>query len=38
VLSFTIPSTSALGSGTYIIEIDAEADATGGFTLSLSTP
>jgi hypothetical protein len=38
VLSFTIPSTSALGTGTYIIEVDASDDATGGFSLSLSSP
>jgi hypothetical protein len=38
VLTFTIPSTGAFGSGTYVIEVDAEADATGGFTLSLATP
>lgn len=38
VLSFSIPSTSALGTGTYIIEVDASDDATGGFSLSLSSP
>lgn len=38
VLTFTIPTTSAFGNGTYIVEIDGDNDLTGGFSLQLSSP
>ena len=38
VVAFTIPSDSAHGSGTYVIEVDADGDATGGYTASLASP
>jgi hypothetical protein len=38
VVAFTIPSDSAHGSGTYVIEVDADGDATGSYSLTLSSP
>jgi len=37
-VAFTIPSDSVHGSGTYVIEIDADGDATGSYSLTLSSP
>ena len=38
VLSFTIPASAELGTGNYIVEIDADGDASGAYSLSLATP
>ena len=38
VVAFTIPSDSVHGSGTYVIEVDADGDAAGNYSLTLSSP
>jgi hypothetical protein len=38
VLTFTLPTTSTFGNGTYVVEIDGDGDATGSFTLQLASP
>jgi hypothetical protein len=37
-LSFTIPADATFGNGTYIVEVVADAGATGGYTVQLSSP
>jgi PKD repeat protein len=38
VLTFTVPTTSTFGNGTYIVEVDGDGDVTGSFTLQLASP
>jgi len=38
LLSFTIPASAELGSGNYVVEIDADGNASGAYSLSLTTP
>jgi PKD repeat protein len=38
VFSFTIPATATLGDGTYIVEIAADGNATGAYTMRLTSP
>jgi hypothetical protein len=38
VLTFTIPSGAAFGSGLYAVEIDGDGEAAGAYSLSLSSP
>jgi len=38
VVTFTIPSDAAHGSGTYIVEVDADLDGAGSYSLSLASP
>ena len=38
VLTFSIPATGGLGSGDYVIEIDADGDAAGAYTIGLTSP
>lgn len=38
VLSFTVPDDATFGSGSYIVEIVGEADATGSYSLRLQSP
>jgi PKD repeat protein len=37
-VTFTIPTTSQFGTGNYIITVDADGDATGGFTATVTSP
>jgi hypothetical protein len=38
VVAFTIPAAAPHGSGNYIVEIDADGDGAGGYSVSLTTP
>jgi ribonuclease PH len=38
VMTFSIPATAGLGSGDYVIEIDADGDAAGAYTIGLTSP
>lgn len=38
VVSFTIPTSAAFGTGTYAIEVDGDGDAAGPYTVSLTSP
>jgi hypothetical protein len=38
VVAFTIPAAAPHGSGNYVVEIDADGDGAGAYTVSLTTP
>lgn len=38
VVAFTIPADATFGNGTYIVDIDADADATGDYSVQVTTP
>jgi hypothetical protein len=37
-LGFTIPADATFGTGTYIVEVVADAGLTGGYTVQLTSP